>query len=977
MTPDRWEQVNKVFQAAVQMEPSERAKFLVDACSDDHELRREVDSLLLFDQVQWPMIETNALEVATPLLADDRPQLLTNQQFGDYLIIDLIGKGGMGEVYLAKDENLSRMIALKLLPIEFTKDKDRLQRFQQEARAASALNHPNILTIHQLGEIEGQQYIATEYVDGETLRQRMNRGELTIDEALNISIQIAGALSSAHAAGIVHRDIKPENLMLRRDGYVKIVDFGLAKLAEQYERTPDPQAVSHIDLSSELVMGTVKYMSPEQARGLRVDPRSDIFSLGVVLYEMLTGQLPFTGENSKEVLTAIVKQKPVPLSQRTELPLELEQILNKALAKQPTERYATMSELLDELARVRRNLELEQTSDPHRLVGPASMKSNIEVLPAQSITSQVVSLVVQNKLRSGMTLLGALVVGGAIFITARTPWNRSASIVNLKASQPVTVETLPTRGEATGTAIAATGGLIAYSISDRGQSSLWLLQTKTQQSSQLTVPEVDELWGIVFSPDGRYLYYNRGSFQRTALYRIRVPEGGEPEKILDGVDSPVALSPDGTQLSYISNYSGEGESLLVVGSIDGKTQRRIASRKEPLYFQFLAGPAWSPDGKTIAVIVEGGSTNNSSLSSFTVTDGTERKIIAPNEWRNYRDFDWLPDGSGFVIAVRTESPTAPAQLWELSYPGGQVTRITNDTNHYESISVARASDQMVAVVRQLNSDIWVIPNIEQPFDARQTTFSTKEGRWGVCWAKERIIFHSLSSGTDDLWLMNADGSDPRNLTPTEHLNFFPSVSLDGEQVVFMSVRTGSMHIWRMNLEGNGQLQLTSGRDEQFPQVSADGKWAYYTSWDTGLGTLWKVSTSGGQAEQAIAESSMYPTTSPNGASLTYVHIDNEAKNTLRRVVSIDGGPAKYSFGGALAALRLAHWTPKGDSLVYLDDKSGVDNVWLQPLGGGSSKQLTHFTEGKIFSFDLSRDGKALVLSRGSVVQDAVLVRGYR
>lgn len=277
MNPERWQQVQKLFQTCLELDTAGCTAFLDQTCGGDPALRAHVEGLLASDARNWSFIEGPALELAAPWLADDPPQLAPGQRIAHYEIVELIGRGGMGEVYLAKDEILNRPIALKFLPADYTKDKDRLRRFQREAQATSALNHPGILTIYQLGDVDDRQFIATELVAGETLRRRITRGRLNVRDALDIAIQIASALGAAHQAGIVHRDIKPENIMLRPDGYVKVLDFGLAKLAEAYDLPTRNPVVDKIDVSSGLVMGTVRYMSPEQARGLQVDARTDVF----------------------------------------------------------------------------------------------------------------------------------------------------------------------------------------------------------------------------------------------------------------------------------------------------------------------------------------------------------------------------------------------------------------------------------------------------------------------------------------------------------------------------------------------------------------------------------------------------------------------------------------------------------------------------------------------------------------------------
>ena len=360
MNPERWPQIDMLFQACLELERERRTAFLNEACADDLWLRERVEALLASDAQSWNFIESPALELAAALVAEDPPRLAPGQRLAHYAIVELIGRGGMGEVYLAKDEILNRSIALKFLTVEHTKDEVRLLRFQREAQAASALNHPNILTVHQLGDVEGQQFIATELIEGETLRKRIARGPLELRDALEVAIQTASALAAAHRAGIVHRDIKPENIMLRPDGYVKVLDFGLAKLAEQYDPPSHAQPVDRIDASSGLVMGTVRYMSPEQARGLQVDARSDIFSLGVVLYEMIAGRPPFENEDAAMLAQSILQDDPPSLARYLQpLPNKLAAIIHKTLSKERENRYQQAEHLLVDLKLLKDELDLE------------------------------------------------------------------------------------------------------------------------------------------------------------------------------------------------------------------------------------------------------------------------------------------------------------------------------------------------------------------------------------------------------------------------------------------------------------------------------------------------------------------------------------------------------------------------------------------------------------------------------------------
>ena len=318
MTPKRWQQVKEIFNSAIKYQPEERESFLSEVCSDDEALRTEVGSLIASHEKTRNSIDEPAYQAAVDFLVDENSELKPGQIVGAYEILSFISRGGMGEVYLAQDKRLSRKVALKLLPASFTRDNDRLRRFEQEARAASALNHPNIITIYEVAKTESTHVIAAEFVEGETLRSRLSYARLNLNESLHVAIQVADALAAAHKAGIIHRDIKPENIMLRPDGYVKVLDFGLAKLSEPESATVFSEAPTRqVRTGSGIVMGTAGYMSPEQARGRDIDARSDIFSLGAVIYEMVAHRRPFEGESPSDILAAILKTDPAPLSHAT------------------------------------------------------------------------------------------------------------------------------------------------------------------------------------------------------------------------------------------------------------------------------------------------------------------------------------------------------------------------------------------------------------------------------------------------------------------------------------------------------------------------------------------------------------------------------------------------------------------------------------------------------------------------------------
>ena len=434
-------QLEELFHEAVGLEPHERADFMVRVRASHPELATKVESLIAAHERPDNLVDAPAFEAAAEMIAETQPALVVGQVVGHYQILAPLGKGGMGEVYLAKDTTLDRKVALKLLLAEFTGHKDRLRRFILEAKAASSLNHPNIITIHEIGQVEQAHFIATEFIDGETLRQHLAKARMKLPEILEVAIQSAGALQAAHAAGIVHRDIKPENIMLRPDGYVKVLDFGLAKLTEQSHQSTsaDSQVDTMVkaDTKPGTVMGTVNYMSPEQARGQALDQRTDVFSLGVVLYEMVAGRMPFAAATSLDTLVAILEKEPVALDQfAPEVPAECQRIISKALRKDPEERYQTVKDLLIDLKTLKEELLFEQKLSRSR---PPRADIELPVAPAANevaATNQAVAsvtdadeIVPATPTRRNVSLSVALIVVfiAVLGIGGLALWRRRAS----------------------------------------------------------------------------------------------------------------------------------------------------------------------------------------------------------------------------------------------------------------------------------------------------------------------------------------------------------------------------------------------------------------------------------------------------------------------------------------------------------------------------------------------------------------------
>ncbi len=427
MTPERWQEVEEVLQGALDRAPQDRAAYLDEVCGGDDELKNEASSLLWAHDEAGDFIEQPAIVTDAHVLIDGEQAINVGRELGPYKIVEELGAGGMGEVYLAEDERLGRFVALKILRAYFASDDERLRRFQREARAASALNHPNILTIHEVGEADGVHFISTEFIDGQTLRELLRGESLAVGESLDISMQVASALAAAHAAGIIHRDIKPENIMRRKDGLVKILDFGIAKLTEADPATTSTEEPNKAQTETGVVMGTVGYMSPEQARGLTVDERTDVWSLGCVLYEMLTGRAPFATATRVDTLVALLEREPQPLfkAHSEALPAGLSQlqgIIDKALRKERDQRYESVTEMLAELQSANREIASapESKTSANALQAAASASFEKETRQAQRHVLQA--------------LLVIVLLVATVFFYSRSAARREANLASANAT---------------------------------------------------------------------------------------------------------------------------------------------------------------------------------------------------------------------------------------------------------------------------------------------------------------------------------------------------------------------------------------------------------------------------------------------------------------------------------------------------------------------------------------------------------------
>lgn len=942
-------------------------------------------------------------------------------RIGRYEIQSLIGVGGMGEVYRALDTELNRPVALKFLHSDVAADQDRMSRFIQEARAASALNHPNILTVFDIGQTEaGARFFATEFVQGTTLREHIAARRLKLGDALDIAAQIASALAAAHAEGIVHRDIKPENVMVRADGYVKVLDFGLAKVTSRNSNV-DTEAATRalVNTNPGAIMGTVAYMSPEQARGEAVDARTDIWSLGCVFYEMLTGHVPFEGRSASHVIVHILDVEPPPLAQYlADAPEALQEVVTDALTKDRDARFQTAKQMLVKLQRLRQRLDAGLSLE-HSVVPGFSASTAGGTLGAGTLTGQVAGRMVaptaagagrttagdiapqdtvhrsgaesvagsvavqpRRKFNLAAVALVAFVVLGAlafgVYHFTRGPGSRAgapfASLQNMKFTK------LQAAGQTMIATLSPDGKYFARTVYENGKLSVRVRQLATTTEKELVAPSESAYTGLTFSPDGAFLYYvtvplggNLGD-----LYRVPSLLGGTPQKIISDVDSAVTFSPDGKQFAFRRHIPDTGADTIVVANEDGGGERTIVSRKAPIIFPTLA---WSPDGQQIAFSVKGTDDQGYYMNVESVRpEGGAAQVVSSARWRSIGILAWLSDGSGLVFNGRDRAslPSTPEQIWFVAYPGGEAQKITNDLNSYKSVSLTADSRTLLALQSNYSADIWLSGG--GGGDAPRQL--TNEGSAGTpSWMPDgRIVYQSGASGNGDIWVMNADGTGARQLTFDPNNDASPEVSPDGRLIVFISNRSVGWSIWLMNADGSGQRELVRNVEQySFPHFAPDSRTVYYASRDEGgRYAFLRVGVEGGTparvTEQAVGNARL----SPDG-KLFFSMQTASTPNAPRRIIitPVEGGAPVREFD-APAALDMLRWSPDSQGLDYVVRREGASGLWRLPVASsGQPRQLADLKTYFINWYAWSPDGRQLAVARGNPITDLILIKDFK
>ena len=928
----------------------------------------------------------------------------TGEKIGRYEIIRKIGSGGMGEVFLAHDDQLDREVALKVLLAEFCRDEQRVKRFKFEAKSVSALNHPGIITIHEIVEEDDRLFITTEHIKGATLRRKMNGGDLTLFDCVSIAEQVADALAAAHDANIVHRDIKPENIMIRGDGYAKVLDFGLAKPKLIKRPGSEEETIQMVKTQPGLVMGSVRYMSPEQARGKETDERTDIWSLGVVLYEMLTGENPFEGETISDSLAALIHKEP---EIGGNLPNELKDILRKSLKKDLDERYASMSELAEDLKRTRLNMERDlatlKAADFTKTTSlPKQRTSENETLihktlSAENTTSLKVSS--ENKTRvntirrgGGFKAVPLLIIALASTLAVGA-WYYLPSLIRTDATNfnSIRVSQLTDDGNARSAAVSPDGKFVAYISTQAGNPKLLLRQIATGSSVEVVPPTEKLFMQPVFSPDGQFIFYVLQSTGFGTLYRVSTL-GGDSEELVADIDSPVAISSDGQSLAFLRHDANDGGDTVIITDKDGKNPREVSKTKDQGFNSFT-DIVWTNDNDRLLIAGQKATTDPGQGMNLVIVDTTNGTSSSPETlkavndggWNLAKGIKWLKDDSGIVF-IGMKSIDQNRQIWHLSFSDGKIKPVTNDTSDYGALGISDDGKTLIADkvdrIASLSSYIPATREIKQVLPESKNFL----GHFGIHQLPDgRLLYTKLEGDEANIYLLDpADGAE-RQLTKGNKSNLHVTASRDAKYIVFVSERGGMPAIWRMDINGSNPVQLTKAENAKdfHPSVTADGKTVVFSrqGMDGAKIQVMKVSIDGGKASPVVLDgnsSNMMATVSPDGKSLAYIgfQYDREAKKVSSdlRTGAFDGENFSGETSGIDFDIRNTFdWAPDGKSLTFIN-REGVDNLYSLSLSDNKKTPITNFISGNLMNFSWSNDGKQLFLVRGIINSDLVLIK---
>ena len=956
MTPEQWEKVGDIFSVAVEKDDSELEDYLREACGDDLALRSEVESLLAAGKDAGKFISEPVAGNFVANFADHIAALTPGRLLGHYTIEDSIGSGGMGEVYLATDTKLGRKVALKTLPPSYIGEPSFLRRFRNEAQAAANISHPNVATLYSVEQIDGIHFLTMEYIEGKTLDKLIPQDGLDLKIFLKWFEPLAQALAAAHDRGIIHRDIKPGNIMIAADGMPKILDFGLAQIERSVVASPS-QA---IDITAPgQIIGTPSYMSPEQAQGSEVDARSDIFSLGTVMYEALTGKRPFRGSTQGSIVKAVIHSNPDPITaQRGDVPFIVAKMVARCLQKLPDDRFQSIREVCSVLkqAKAVSDAGVSVDSFARRFYREATSPSKLWMAP--------------------VALIVLVIAVSAWWYFPRTQERFPIRFDNMGMRRFSDADNI---GYAQ---ISPDGRSVAYATyEDEGTRSLWLRRTDDRNPLLLVPPQRVNFWGgLAISNDGGQVFYLTAGRTATigTLYRVS-SLGGPVRKLVEKVNDIGGISPDGQRLLLV-RY-GDRPNVLSVNTSDGSDEQVIIETPDENSRKMnFRDPHFSPDGKSVYFVRTRNEQGEESWSLESIDLETKKERVFFSQSERISELAPMPDSSG-IIFTAVDPVSKLQQVFHYSFNDGSRTRLTNDLYFYfgvnmdaegKNILVSQSSDEQQLWVGPTSNIASLTPTIQEPQPYRNVEW-TPDGR---------LLYDGYENNVAQIWISNADGSNRQRLTSSGADDFEPQVTPDGQYVVFTSKRSGRRQIYRMNIDGGQQTLLADVPGAtQAPRISPDGQTVVFDWFNGGDRSVATVPIQGGEVKELLKPDNEIPLSntfywamSPDGRSIAYsvwIPAEEKMKIAVRKVD--DQNPSIIL---DIWPLVIFKWSPDGKSIIYKERQAGYrpENLILEiDVATGKSRTVLAAGRDQVEDFSYSGDKKKVAIIRGRDRSNAVLL----